>query len=111
MGSTEPTKFYEIDAPALHDSIVRADDEERLYYYVKGMGRFYFDDVATGPLRSGRGVRVEFRSFERPFSLGVVLRAALLYRFASEAYPDFPDEERDIVRWWREYYERSEAKL
>ncbi|HLU46677.1 MAG TPA: hypothetical protein VK116_01290 [Planctomycetota bacterium] len=112
VSSKEPTRFYEIHALALHDDVVRRDEsDDRLYYFVKGMGRFYFDDVAAGLVFGGRGTRVEFRSFRDPFPLGVVLRAALLYRFKSEAYPDFADEERDIARWWRTYYERSEPRL
>jgi hypothetical protein len=106
--SRRPTRFYKVDAPAYHDDVARVDETDgRVYYFVRGMGRFYFDHVATGRLRGRRGSRVEFRSVTDPFPLGVVIRAGLLYRIASDAYPDLPEDDEHLSAWWSAYAERA----
>jgi hypothetical protein len=111
--SKASTKFYRMETVALHDRIVRADEKDgTLYYFVKGMGRFFFDDVATGAVRGRPGAtRIEYRAYESAFPLGVVIRAALLRRFASSKYPASSDDEERIADWWREYYELSKLRL
>ena len=106
-----PSQMYVLDLLVLHDNISRySEKEKRFYYYLKGMGRIMFDDIAIGTTRwDRRGRKVRLRNFESGFPLGVVLRAGLLNRFRSRRYPAFDD--RDLRNWWRGYYERVKEHL
>ncbi|MEM7263226.1 MAG: hypothetical protein AAF488_14645 [Planctomycetota bacterium] len=106
------TQIRELAVPAYHDDIAVIDPKsDLLFYYVKGMGKFAFDDVATGPLGgTRRGTRVVFRTFTNGFLVGEVVRAALLHRFRSGNYPS-RNENSDIVAWWRDYYAISKTRI
>ncbi|HVR76437.1 MAG TPA: hypothetical protein VMT52_19060 [Planctomycetota bacterium] len=80
-------------------------------YDVPGMGVVEYDDIAFGPTKSGKGLRVVIRNFRgKRFTVGVVLRAALLNRFRSNDYPG-GDHRLDPLGWWQNFYERVRARL
>lgn len=84
-----------------------------LSYVVPGMGTLQYDDLATGPAR-GRGLKLVLKrlntSSSLPFTVGEVIRAAMLNRFRSSDYP--PDDQRSgLVAWWQRYYERVRSSL
>ncbi len=111
VASTRATKVYAMDVYVVHgedETVMRSIDEDgRFYYYVRGMGRFSFEDIALGEFR--RGTRVRFRNIREGFPLGAVVCAALLNRFKSPHYPNF--EDKDLLRWWEEYYRRSKDSI
>lgn len=80
-------------------------------YDVPGMGVVEYDDIAFGPTKSGKSLKVVIRNFRgKRFTVGVVLRAALLNRFRSNDYPG-GDHRLDPVGWWQSFYERVRARL
>jgi hypothetical protein len=90
---------------------VRIDEaQDKIVYSIPGMGNFRYDDVAAGPTRSGLGAKAVFRSFQKPFAVGVVLRAALVNRFRSADYPS-GDAAADPIGWWQRFHEKVAAKL
>lgn len=104
------TSLRQIDVRVVQNEPVTFFDEEKqeFTYRIKGLGPLgpsVLDDVAVGPVKDGRGWRVRLRSFQG-FSLGVVIRAALLNRLKSTRFPLFA-EGPDLVRWWQAYYDRA----
>ena|SRR5437867_7624452 len=109
--NTEPSQLKELKVLVLDTKgFCRLDEkEEKFVYRVKGMGKFSYDDLAAGQLKSGRGIQVKVRNFNR-FPVGVVIRAALVNRFRSTDYPP-EDDARDPVHWWQSFYERAQPTL
>ncbi len=93
-------------------NVLLDEKEERLLYVIPGMGSLQYDSIATGPVRGGKSLKVVVKRFESaaPFTVGTVIRAALLNRFRSGDHP--PGAERaNIVAWWQEYYDRVRSEL
>jgi hypothetical protein len=90
--------------------IVRLGEEEgEIHYMIPGMCTFEVDEVAAGPAKSGKGLKVVLRN-KKGFSLGVVLRAALMNRFRSAEHPR-GDDRSDCVGWWQRFYDRVASGL
>ena len=110
VGSTRGTALKELKLLVLNtDSFVKLDPQTQdiLGYNIPGMGDVVFDEIASGKV--ARGYRVTLRH-RRGFSLGVVLRAALINRFRSTDYPAGDARERP-VEWWEAFYRRVRDTL
>ena len=82
---------------------------ENFVYDVPGMGKFSYNEISVGRARGGRSAKVVARSF-RGFPVGVVIRAALINRFRSSAYPA-EDSRGHLRSWWQRFYQKQRSRL
>ena len=82
---------------------------ESFVHDVPGMGQFAYAQISVGSARGGLSAKVVVRSF-RGFPVGVVIRAALINRFKSSAYPA-GDHRTHLRGWWRRFYEKQRSSL
>jgi hypothetical protein len=84
-----------------------------------GVVRQSYTKKSYSPARNGQGYRVVIDDL-RGFPLGVVLRAAMINRFAlavkenrlpAPRYPQGVDHRRHLGAWWRAYYVNMRASL
>ncbi len=112
-----PTQVFELkilipDKERFAKKNVGLDAKGQVFVYeIPGMGALAYDDLATGPAR-GNGVKVIVKRFQSsaPFTVGEVLRAALLNRFRSSNYPP-ADHRSNLMGWWQQYYEQVRQSL
>lgn len=85
---------------------------ESFVYELPGMGLLDYDDIASGPTRGGKSLKVVLKRFDRSraFTVGEVIRAALANRFRSSDYPA-GDHRNDLVGWWQRYYQKIRSEL
>ena len=93
------------------ERVVYTNEEgDKFVHDVPGMGKFAYSEMSVGPARRGdRSAKVVVRSLAG-FPLGVVIRAALLNRFQSSAYPRV-DPRIDLRTWWQRFYEMHRSSL
>ena len=105
-----PSALRELQVLVLDEkrfTAVDAEGQQVLAYRIPGMGDCPFDTIAAGPVP--KGIRVKL-SRSSGFTVGEVVRAALINRFRSK---DQPPElgHSHLETWWRQYYRRVRSTL
>jgi hypothetical protein len=109
--NTSPSALTELKILVLEKrGVARLGEVEgEIHYVIPGMCNFEVDEVAAGPAKSGKGLKVVLRN-RKGFSLGVVVRAALMNRFRSSEHPG-GDDRIDCLGWWQSFYDRMASRL
>lgn len=93
------------------NSITQVDEtESKWVYYVPGLGGVKFDKIASGVIEGRKAYKVVLDR-DSGFSVGEVVRAALLNRFRQPGYPPSIDDAVQTRAWWYRYYRNVEARL
>ena len=108
-GNPEPSGLHELTILVLdRKRFLSVDEEGNVLYDIPGLRGIKYDDIVTG--NAPRGLKVVLRRLRQQFTVGAVIRAALINRFRSADVPAGNDA-ANPVRWWQEFHERVKGRL